>query len=71
MADPGDAPTQTASEQAAAPPDYPAGEADPAGGVNLPLLLVLLGILLLVSLSNVWLRRRAEREGGEAPEDER
>jgi hypothetical protein len=65
MADPGYPPTQSATEQAAAPPDLPEAAGEPTGGVNLPLLGVLLLILVLVSLSNVWLRRRAEREGGE------
>jgi hypothetical protein len=67
MADPGNPPTQAATEQPTAATDYPAG-GESQQGVNMPLLLVLLLILVLVSISNVWLRRRAEREGDEPAE---
>jgi hypothetical protein len=48
----------------AAEPDYsPTPGADDAnGGLDLGLLVVFLGILAVVSISNIWLRRRAERE---------
>jgi hypothetical protein len=35
-------------------------------GLNVGLLALLVAIAVLVAISNVWLRRRAEREGREA-----
>ncbi len=60
--------TEAITEEAAAPPIYPAGE-QAQNGINLPLLGVLLLILLLVCASNIWLRRRAEREGSESDDE--
>jgi hypothetical protein len=59
---------EATTEAPATPPTYAGGE-DAQGGVNLPLLGVLLVILALVIASNVWLRRRAERENAERGED--
>jgi hypothetical protein len=68
MADPNPYGTQNATQEPASPPISPP-EAEE--GVNLPLLSVLLVILALVTVSNVWLRRRAESENRAAkPDDE-
>ena len=40
-------------------------------GFNVGLLALLLVIAVLVAISNVWLRRRAEREAREAAEAEK
>jgi hypothetical protein len=67
MADPSPGSTQTATQVPASPPTPTAGSEE---GVNLPLLGVLLLILVLVTLSNVWLRRRAESENRATDPDE-
>lgn len=67
MADPNSYATQNATQEPAAPPTSPPESEE---GVNLPLLSVLLVILALVTVSNVWLRRRAESENGAAKSDD-
>ncbi len=45
-------------------PDQPTA-ADDGSGMNFPVLVLLLVVLAFVSISNVWLRKRAEND----PED--
>ena len=54
--------------EVATPSAYPAGD-EAQNGVNLPLLGVLVVILGLVIVSNIWLRRRADRENAERGDD--
>jgi hypothetical protein len=68
MDDPSPSEPQATTAEIATPAAYPS-DAPAEQGVNLPLLGVLLGILLLVIASNVWLRRRAEREESAGQDD--
>ena len=43
-------------------------EGDPAPAFDLSLLLLFLGIVGAVAVSNLWLRRRARREGEAKPD---
>lgn len=46
--------------------EVPADAAEGSGGLNPLVALLLVVVVVLVSIQNVWLRRRARREAGSA-----
>ena len=56
--------TQETIEVTAAEPDAPYSAPADGSGLNVPLLLLFVVIVVGVAASNIWLRRRAERGDG-------